>query len=199
MLRFVVGPEDLLVPDFGSALSGRGLWLSPRRGILEQALKRGGFDRAARRKLRIPDRLAELVETGLVRRCIEAIGLARRGGYALSGFEKVSGELRKGISGVLLAARDGAQGGRGKIAALAPEMPVVTALSAAELGAAFGREHVVHALVTAGKLAERLVSDGGRLEEFRGTEAEGPATTARNAGRSGQRRTSQTTNVDRRT
>ena len=50
---------------------------------------------------------------------------------------------------------------------LAPGLVVVDCLTAAELSAALGREHVVHAVVMPGRLARSLVSDAARLGGFR--------------------------------
>ncbi|WP_345892850.1 DUF448 domain-containing protein [Roseomonas gilardii] len=48
MIRFVIGPGRELVPDLAERLPGRGMWLSARADVLEAALKRAAFARAAR-------------------------------------------------------------------------------------------------------------------------------------------------------
>jgi hypothetical protein len=45
----------------------------------------------------------------------------------------------------------------------AREITVVRPVSAAELGAVFGRDHVVHVAITPGRLAEMLIADTARL------------------------------------
>ncbi|HLZ66853.1 MAG TPA: RNA-binding protein [Aliidongia sp.] len=167
MVRCVVGPDGVIVPDVGAALPGRGLWLTSRRDIVATAVKKRAFDRAARRSVTIPADLADRIELLLVQRCREAVGLARRSGKAVAGFEKVGQAIRKGGVGLLLAASDGADGGRQKIAAMAPGLPVMDRLNAAELGAAFGRDHVVHGAIGSGALAARLRLDADRLAGFR--------------------------------
>jgi len=169
MVRCVVGPDGQIVPDVGAALPGRGLWLTSRRDIVATAVKKRAFDRAARRSVTVPADLADRIEMLLVQRCREAVGLARRSGKAVAGFEKVGQAIRKGGVGLLLAASDGAHDGRHKIAAMAPGLPVMDRLDAAELGAAFGRDHVVHGAIGAGALAARLLLDSARLAGFRVT------------------------------
>jgi len=167
MVRCVVGPDGVIVPDVGAALPGRGLWLTSRRDIVATAVKKRAFDRAARRSVTIPADLADRIEMLLVQRCREAVGLARRSGKAVAGFEKVGQAIRKGGVGLLLAASDGAHDGRHKVAAMAPGLPVMDRLNAAELGAAFGRDHVVHGAIGTGALAARLQVDAARLAGFR--------------------------------
>lgn len=167
LLRFVVGPDGVVVPDVALRLPGRGLWLTARRDILEAAVAKRLFGRAARETVTVPGDLADRVEFLLRQRCADLIGLARRSGKAVAGYEKVRSALRDGEAAVLLAAADGGDSGREKVRSAGSDLPLVEVLTAAELGAAFGREHVVHAAVGPGRLAKALVVDAARLAGFR--------------------------------
>ena len=163
----MVGPSGQLVPDVAANLPGRGLWLTPRRDVVERAVAKGLFARAARLPLSLPAGFADRVEALLAQRCCDAIGLARRSGLAVAGFEKVCEAIRAGKAALLLSALDGAEGGRGKIRALARNLPLATALTAAEMGAVFGRDHVVHVALGGGRLSARLIGDAEKLAGFR--------------------------------
>ena len=167
LLRFVVAPDGRVVADVAGRLPGRGLWLTPRRDIMALAVTKRLFARAARQAVIIEDGLADRVEALLAERCCDHIGLARRAGQAVMGFVKVQAALAAGKAGVLVAAADGAVDGRGKLKDAAPGLPLVECLTGAELGAAFGREHVVHVALAPGRLAEMLVGDATRLAGFR--------------------------------
>jgi uncharacterized protein len=172
LLRFVVGPEGRIVPDIAGKLPGRGLWLTARRDIVAAAVTKRLFARAARQPVIVDDDLAERVEALLAERCCDQIGLARRAGQAVMGFAKVEAALAQGKAAVLLAAADGAADGRMKLRALAPGLPLVEQLSGAELGAAFGREYVVHAALAPGRIAQALIAGAARLAGFRGARRE---------------------------
>jgi hypothetical protein len=86
---------------------------------------------------------------------------------AVAGFEKVSDAVRARKVALLLAALDGAAGGRSKIRGLARDLPLATVLTAAEMGAVFGRNNVVHVGVGAGRLSRRLISEADKLAGFR--------------------------------
>src|SRR5437660_3067467 len=144
LLRFVVGPDGASVPDVAARLPGRGLWLTARRDIVERAVAKRLFARAARRPVVAPAGLADRIEGLLARRCGDALGLARRAGLAVAGFDRVSETVRRNKAALLLFALDGAEGGRRKLGALGGGLPSATALYGAELGAAFGRDRVVH-------------------------------------------------------
>ncbi len=148
-------------------LPGRGLWLTPRRDIVERAVAKRVFARAARQSVAAPAGLADRIEALLVRHCCDAIGLARRAGRAVAGFEKVHEAIRAGKAGVLLAAIDGAEGSRRKLRGLAPGLAFVSVLTAAEIGAAFGRDHVVNAAVGIGPLRLRIMADAEKIAGFR--------------------------------
>lgn len=175
MIRFVVGPEGEIVPDLDECLPGRGLWVSADRAALAKAGGKGLFARAARRAVRVPPDLVERLERLLERRCLDRVGLARRAGQALAGFEKVREALRNGQvgrnggpPGLLVEAADGSLDQRGKVAALAPGLPVVALFDSASLAAALGRDHAVHTVIARGKLASQLVRDAARLTGIRG-------------------------------
>lgn len=167
MLRFVVGPDATIVPDIDARLPGRGLWLTPQRDIIERAVAKRVFARAARQPVSVPPELVDRIEALLARRCGDLLGLARRAGLAVAGFDRVGEAVRRGGAALLLVALDGAEGGRRKLAALAREVPAASVLNAAELGAAFGRERIVHAAVGGGPLCRRLFVDLSRLAGLR--------------------------------
>lgn len=155
------------MPDVAGRLPGRGLWLTPGRDIMATAVTKRLFARVARSPVIVEDGLADRVEALLAQRCRDQIGFARRAGKAVMGFAKVHAALAAGKAAVLVAAADGAADGRGKLRALAPGLPLVDRLTSAELGAAFGREHGVHAALAPGRLAKAFLADAARLEGFR--------------------------------
>ena len=127
LVRFVIGPGDEVVPDIRGKLPGRGLWLTARRDIVDRACAANLFAKAARGRAVAGDGLSDRVERLLRDRCIEVIGMARRAGQAVAGYEKVRGYLRGGKAGVVLTACDAAAGGRAKIAGPAASVKPVCA------------------------------------------------------------------------
>ena len=167
LLRFVVGPDGAIVPDVDARLPGRGLWLLPRRDIVERAVTKRVFARAARRPVVIPHELADRCEALLVRRCGDALGLARRAGLAVAGYERVGEAVRRGNAALLLFALDGAEAGRRRMAAGARGIASAAALNAEELSGVFGRERVAFVAVGPGALCSRLQTELTRLAGFR--------------------------------
>jgi hypothetical protein len=174
LVRFVIGPDASVVPDIEGRLPGRGMWLSARRDVVNRALAKNTFARAARRPVTAPGDLADRIESLLLRRCVELLGMARRAAQVVAGFDQVRAALTEGRGGVLIEATDGAQDGRDKLRALAAGVPVIAALSSEELGGAFGRERFVHVLVPRGRLADRIRIEAERLAGFRNIAAVGP-------------------------
>jgi hypothetical protein len=135
--------------------------------MLEKACARNLFAKAARKDAIVAAGLIDEVERLLTRRCLDLIGLARRAGQAVAGHDRAREWVKGGRCGVLLAAADGAPGGRTKMRTFATGMPVVEVFSGAELGSAAGRERAVHMVVAPGKLAVGLVREAARLAGFR--------------------------------
>lgn len=171
LIRFVAAPDGTVTPDLGRKLPGRGLWVEASRASVETAAKKNLFSRAAKAKLAAPEGLADLVERLLVRRCLEQLGLAKREGVLISGFEKVHANLKAGRAAWVIEASDGSADGRRKVTALAskvtPPVPVCGAFSADELGLALGSENVIHVCLLAGRRAGRWTEEVQRLAGFR--------------------------------
>ena len=170
LIRFVASPDGGVVPDLARKLPGRGLWVAANRGAVETAVKKGLFARAAKAQLRAPQNLAVQVELLLLRRVLAGLGMARRAGQLVSGFEKVAAAIASGKAAWLVEARDGATDGRRKILALARRQPgnlgLLGLYTAAELGLALGRENVIHTAFLAGRAVERWAEDVQRLSGF---------------------------------
>ena len=172
MIRFVVGPDRAVVPDLTATLPGRGIWLSASGDVVERARAQGGlgraFARAARGPVLVPPDLPAVLETALVRRISELLGLARRAGQAVAGFDKAREWLRTGRGTLILQASDGSADERARFLSGAREgISVFAPLPAAVLGRVFGRDHVVHVAIAPGRLNERLGMEAGRLEGLR--------------------------------
>lgn len=171
LIRFVVGPDGQLVPDLLARLPGRGMWISAHRAVLDKALDKRLFNRAAKAEIKVADRMSDDVEALLARRVVELIALARKAGEAVAGYEKVKSWLMTGQGVILVQASDGSARGKTKLRT-PPDGAFVGSLSAGEIGLAFGRESVIHGAVTAGGLGDRIVEEATRLAGFRQTGGE---------------------------
>ncbi|MBR0681021.1 RNA-binding protein [Roseomonas eburnea] len=170
MIRFVLGPGREVVPDLAGKLPGRGMWLSARGDVLERALNRGAFTRAARGPVTLPSDLRARIEDGLRARVRDLLGFARRAGQAVSGWQAGREWLQAGRAGLLVQASDGSPAERARFGGRG--LPVVTPLTAAELGVVFGRDHAVHVVVAPGRLADAIRLEAERLAGFARAEPE---------------------------
>jgi uncharacterized protein len=166
LVRFVLSPAGELTPDLAGRLPGRGYWVGAERRLVETAVKKHLFAKAAGAPVAVAADLPDLVARLLRARLIDRLGLARRAGAAVAGHDKVEALLRAGRAALLLAASDGAADGRRRLAALAGGRPVIACLTADELAAAFGRERVVHAARAEGRLATEFQAEAARLQGF---------------------------------
>ncbi|HKY96084.1 MAG TPA: RNA-binding protein [Kiloniellales bacterium] len=177
LLRFVVDPSGTLVPDVAGRLPGRGLWLKPERAMIERAVTRRLFAKAAKAPVRVPEDLIDRLQSLERRRLFDLLGLAKRASLVVAGFEKVRAALQEGRAALLFEASDGAADGRDKLLQLAghvlPDLRTARVFSAEELGRAVGREPIVHLALLPGGVTERLDQALTRLDAMRGGGREG--------------------------
>ncbi len=172
LIRFVLSPDGVAVPDLAERLSGRGAWLTADRALAEKAVRKRLFSRAFRQPVEVAADLPDMLERLLAQRLVDLVSLARRAGQAVAGAEKVRARLVAGNAAVLFQASDGAPDGTTKMAALAAAagngaVQRIALLTSAELGLAFGREFAIHAALDAGGFAQRALRDSERLSGFR--------------------------------
>ena len=166
MVRFVVDPNHNVVPDIKGRLGGRGLWVSVKRKLLQEAIENKLFNRAAKAEVRVRNDLAELVDSQLCERVINGLSLAKKAGQAVCGFTKVSLAVKKNCE-LIFCAQDASNNAKAKIRALAPRIECLGALTSNELSTAFSKSNAVQAAVSGGGLVELIKTDGRRLAEFR--------------------------------
>jgi uncharacterized protein len=182
LIRFVLSPDAQVTPDVSARLPGRGAWVTANRDALDLAVKRGAFARAFKAQVKLPPELSAQVEAMLVRRALDMLGLAKRSGELILGFEQVREAIRESRPACLLTASEASEDQRGKVLALARGLyspppgetagkrglpPVTDCFSGDEMGMALGRERVVHACLKQGRIAHGWMGELARLSGFR--------------------------------
>jgi predicted RNA-binding protein YlxR (DUF448 family) len=160
LIRFVVSPDGLVVPDLAHQLPGRGLWVKADYATIDNAARKNLFSKAAKESVKAPAELATQVATLLRKRCLDFIGLACGAGLAILGQTQVEAGLKAGKIDMLLLAPDaGADLGR-------KPATVTRVLTRAELGAALGHTQIVYAGLKCGALTDKLKIELARLEKI---------------------------------
>jgi uncharacterized protein len=174
MIRFVAGPDGAVVPDLKRRLPGRGVWVTARRRVVEEAVRRRVFGRGLKCDVKAPADLPEVLDALLERSALDALSMAHKAGLVVLGFAKVEAAVARGPVIALLRARDaGADAGRKLAAALRrradgrTDGKIVEAFTSAQLDLALGRLNVVHAALLTGRASETFLGRWQILESFR--------------------------------
>ena len=123
---------------------------------------------AASLRVRLQGPLAVRFRCPPIRRIGELLGLARRAGQAVAGFDKAREWVRTGQARLVFQALDGSAAERGRfLSGAAPSVTVLDPLPGEALGRLFGRDYVVHIAIAPGRLAESLAVEAGRLAGVR--------------------------------
>ena len=174
MIRFVIGPDQHVVPDLRRRLPGRGVWVTATRAAVAQAVKRRAYARGFKADVGVAPGLADEVERLLERSALDALSIVRKAGRAALGFAQVERALASQPVVALLHAADAGREGVRKLAAArsrlgekAEDVPVMDRFTAAQLDLAFGRPNVVHAALLAGSASDGFLARYRNLERFR--------------------------------
>ena len=182
LIRFVVGPDDVIVPDTDARADGRGVWISLGQAQVAAAARKNAFARSLKSQVRLPEDLPGLTRLRLEQRFIAALQMARKAGQLVTGATKVKAAIEAGGIAALITATDAAADGRDKLlvslrgyerAAVANgtmeegnTVPHLELLSAEQLGLALGMENVIHAALTKGAAAQAALARAERLARY---------------------------------
>ena len=175
MIRFVAGPDGAVVPDLKRRLPGRGVWVTARRDMVGQAVRRGAFGRALKGNFKAPADLPDMLDRLLASAALDALSMARKAGLVITGFAKVEASLAAAPVALLRARDAGAESGRKLAAALrrggkageGNEAEIIETFTSAQLDLALGRLNVVHAALVAGRPSRTFLGRWRILEFFR--------------------------------
>lgn len=177
LIRFVVSPSGEVVADLKRKLPGRGLWISASHAAVAEAVRRHQFSRGFKRDVRAAPTLADDTGHLLSRSALDALAMVAKAGQAVSGFAKVEEALVRRQAVALLHASDGAVDGIRKLDAIVKktatdsaesrQIPVISALTSAELDLALGRSNVIHAALLAGPASKTFLSRSQTLVRYR--------------------------------
>jgi predicted RNA-binding protein YlxR (DUF448 family) len=178
LIRFVAAPDGTVTPDIKRALPGRGCWVTARRDVVEEAMRKNLFARSLKESVTVPEGLATLIDTVMVKYLQGALGLSRKAGQLLTGAAKVESAIRSGEAALVLHATDAAQDGIRKMdqarKAVAmtggPDIPALKLLTSAEMDLALGGENVIHAAALRGPAGDGLAKKAMALALYRGLE-----------------------------
>jgi predicted RNA-binding protein YlxR (DUF448 family) len=175
MIRFVLSPDGVVVPDILGKLPGRGVWVSAASNDLAAAIKSGAFSRGFKTKAAASSELAAQTQQLLARRLLGLLAMARKSGHIHIGFDQVKAAAGSGKIAWRIEAKDGSEDGRGKIRTLSKavarelEMPmprVMGCFDNAELARAVGRDSIVHMALPPGPLAKSFTVQAARYAGF---------------------------------
>ena len=180
LVRFVVGPDDVLVPDTDARAEGRGVWISLGEKQVAEAVKKKAFAKSLKTNVTVPADLPALTRLRLEQRFVSSLQMAKKAGQLLTGAMKVKEALETGAAIALVTATDAAEDGRKKMLATlkasskarqeqgleGAERPHFELLDSGQLGLALGIESVIHAAPTQGAAGEAAVKRADRLARF---------------------------------
>lgn len=173
LVRFVLAPDQSVVPDVQCDLPGRGVWVSADSRTVEKAVTKKAFARGFKSAARSDGGLTVLVGRLLARKALGLLSLSQKAGLVSTGFVKVEKQLENGRVAVLVHARDGAEDGARKMANKAnatgrdgEAVPTVHGFTSEELSLALGRSNVIHAALSEAKLSSEFYRTARKYEKY---------------------------------
>lgn len=166
LLRFVKTPDSRLIPDFNKKFSGRGLYVSNSRRLLQKALEKNLFIKSIHLHLKIQDDFLEMVERLLYQRGLDALNLARKAGALVTGFEKVKEKILQNKVAFMVEAKDAGQDGIDKMSVLTKNMETFRLYNINDLDNTLNKVNTVHIAVLKSDIAGMVYENLKKYQTF---------------------------------
>ncbi len=179
LIRFVIGPDQTVIPDIKGKLPGRGVWVTNCKQAVQKAYERKMFAAGFKQKVNVGSNIYQIIEELLIENIRNGLSIAKKSGTVVTGFSKVESLARKGQIRVLFHACDGKEDGAGKIksALVAGQLAggyekglpqAFSRFDSATLDAALGMSNLVHVALTRGGATSSLKMQIRRLDSYCG-------------------------------
>ena len=166
LIRFAIAPDGTVVPDLAEKLPGRGVWVSADAAIIAEAIQKKLFARAAKQPITVPADLLAQTTTLMRQRVLDLFGLAKKAGKLAVGTDAVQQGMKSGQVLTILAAADASTAGLDDMAQRYDGALLQLPFSAAELGAALGRDNTVYLGLSDNRQGNTLQRDCKRLQHL---------------------------------
>ncbi|WP_455477153.1 RNA-binding protein [Bartonella sp. B41] len=175
LIRFVIGPNNQIVPDLKSNLPGRGVWISAHHSAVEKAVKQKAFNKNFKTDIEVASNLAHIVDTLLLKAALKSLSMARKAGAVVTGATKVDAAIRSGQVILVLHAKGATEDGKRKILQAIravqqktkQDIKTISLFTSDEMSVAFGANPVMHTALLNTKAAEGFLKTVHKLIIYR--------------------------------
>ena len=174
LIRFVAAPDGSVVADLRRRLPGRGVWVTARRDMVEQAERKRLFGRGFKADISLEPGLADRADAMLQDAALSSLSMTKKAGCIVAGFAKVEAAIAKGEVAAIVEAADAGGDGVRKIAAAlrrrldgGQEIPVIRIFTSDQLSLALGRSNVIHAALLEDRASSAFIERVEALIGFR--------------------------------
>ena len=170
LLRLVADPQGRIVADLKGILPGRGVWLTPRRDIVQEAIKTRAFSGSLRCDIEPQANLVDDIDHLLESSALGALSMCRKAGQCVMGASQVKSSLSKGVVKAVLYAVDGSDSEYEKLcgSCRANDVSNIWRLfTSSQHDSKLGTSNTVHIGLLSGPLTEHLVAKLSLLMKYR--------------------------------
>ncbi|WP_455478782.1 RNA-binding protein [Bartonella sp. B10] len=175
MIRFVVDPNNRIIPDLKCNLPGRGVWISAHHSIIEKAIKQKSFNKSFKTDVEVASNLAQIVDLLLLKSALGSFSMARKAGAVVTGMVKVSEAIRSDQVILVLHAKEATEDGKRKILQAIHtiqqqknrNIKILSLFTSSEMSVAFGANPVMHAALLNKNAAEGFLKTIYKLISYR--------------------------------
>ena len=186
LIRFVIDPQNQVVPDLKQKLPGRGVWVTAQQKHLKAVIEKQLFKKAFRKDVEVQEDLVNYIDNFLQKTVLQNLALANKAGHITCGFTKVFAAIEKKNIIALLHAHEAQPDGRQKLqkkwinsCSLAKthkkeelQRRIIDTFNIEQLSTVLGRPKVMHAALEESGIALKIVENFTFLKDYYGDDTD---------------------------
>jgi len=167
LTRFVISPENMLIPDLSEVFGNRGFYIDLNVKNISLLTKGGELQNKLLRGIIVPKNFIENLKSMIRKRLLGLISLAKKAGKTVIGFNNLKKALDLEKIGILIQAYNGSKREVGRLELPKLQEKRIQCLHSEELGLAFGRDTVIHAGIVKSGFTKNIILYNKKYEQLR--------------------------------
>jgi len=169
LIRVALAPSGVVL-DYNERLPGRGAYVCPVKDCIESAITGKTLSKAFKRHVAAPDAEQFYAEVAVkaATKATSLVGMSKKSGHAVAGFDAVVGAAKKWSGGLIILASDISDGTRRKLMEALPQggVTVLEFSTKDGLGTMLGEQPTAVVYIDDQGLAAALSREIGRLDNI---------------------------------
>lgn len=163
-LKLVMFKNGEIIPDLFDKLPGKSFWVDFNKAKINDVIEKKNQLLNDKEKIISYEKICSIVLNQIKKNIFSKVSMAKKSGYAVSGYKNVKASIVSSNVSILFHAYDGSKKELGRLMSGPIPFRIIKLFNSTELGKIFNKDQVVHCSIQNCGIAKSLLLDLKKLE-----------------------------------